>query len=600
MDNEKRAILAIVLSLLVLFIYQYLFAPPPKKVKSKEMVAQQEPIRDEKRSLPPPAAEPKKEFKLDAPEAQKPALPEHAIKDSSVSTSLYSAVFSLYEAGLKSFKLHRYMDSIPSPAVMKLVHKIIPGSNAAPGIKPQWKELINLGPGQHLPLRAFFLDANGTVTEDTLYQANKDSIDLSARETAQTLTFTPKSASGAPAVVVEKTFAFQQNDYRINLEVTIANNSSAAVDGNTAVEWTHYYPPQVQKNGGGFFGGGQSTESAPAKFTYFINGKAEKKEFKDITENKTLEGEILWTAFEEKYFISAVLPQKELPHQVQVGRPNESSLAYRLVFSRLSLKPGEKKTYLMSLYLGPKEIGLLEKQGSKLEKTINFGWFDIVAKPLLISLNFFYRFFGNYGIAIILITVIIKILFWPLTHKSFQSMKDMQKLQPEMQKLKEKYKDKKEELNREIMALYKKYNVNPLGGCLPILLQIPVFIALYSVLQDSIELRHANFISFWINDLAAPDPTYVSPLLMGASMFYQQKMTPSTADPAQAKMMLMMPIVFTFMFLNFPSGLVLYWLVNNVLSIIQQFYINKKSRDAGGSEWTQSKSKPKPLTKQSQ
>jgi YidC/Oxa1 family membrane protein insertase len=169
-----------------------------------------------------------------------------------------------------------------------------------------------------------------------------------------------------------------------------------------------------------------------------------------------------------------------------------------------------------------------------------------------------------------------------------------------MQKLKEKYKDKKEELNREIMALYKKYNVNPLGGCLPILLQIPVFIALYSVLQDSIELRQANFISFWINDLAAPDPTYVSPLLMGASMFYQQKMTPSTADPAQAKMMLMMPIVFTFMFLNFPAGLVLYWLVNNVLSIIQQFCINKKSRDAGGSEWTQSKSKQKLLTKQSQ
>lgn len=600
MDNEKRAILAIVLSLLVLFIYQYLFAPPPKKVKSKEMVAQQEPIRDEKLSPPSPPADTKKEFRLDTPEAQKPALTEQAIKDSSVSTSLYSAVFSLYEAGLKSFKLHRYMDSIPSPAVMKLVKKFFPGSDAAPAIKPQWKEMITPGPEQHLPLRAFFLDDKGTVIEDALYQSNKDAVDLTAKETAQSITFTPKTAAGSPAVVVEKTFAFQQNDYRINFEVTVANNSSSPVDGNTAVEWTHYYPPQANNNGGGFFSGGVSTESSPAKFAYFINGKVEKTEFKDITENKTLEGEILWTAFEEKYFISAVMPQKELPHQVQVGKPNESTLAYRLVFSRLSLQPGEKKTYLLALYLGPKEINLLEKQGSKLEKIINFGWFDIVAKPLLISLNFFYKFCGNYGIAIILITIIIKILFWPLTHKSFQSMKDMQKLQPEMQKLKEKYKDKKEELNREIMALYKKYNVNPLGGCLPILLQIPVFIALYSVLQDSIELRQANFISFWINDLAAPDPTYVSPLLMGASMFYQQKMTPSTADPAQAKMMLMMPIVFTFMFLNFPAGLVLYWLVNNVLSIIQQFYINKKSRDAGGSEWTQSKSKQKLLTKQSQ
>ena len=600
MDNEKRAILAIVLSLLVLFIYQYLFAPPPKKVKSKETVAQQEPLRDEKLTPSPPPADTKREFKLDAPEAQKPALPEQAIKDSSASTALYSAVFSLYEAGLKSFKLHRYMDSIASPAVMKLVKKFFPGSDAAPARKPQWKEMITPGPEQHLPLRAFFLDDKGTLIEDALYQSNRDAVDLNAQNTSQSLTFTPKSAAGSPGLVVEKTFAFQQNDYRINFEVTVKNNSSATLDGNAAVEWTHYYPPQEDKKSGGFFGGGQSTESSPAKFAYFINGKVEKKEFKDITENKTLEGEILWTAFEDKYFISAVMPQKELPHQVQVGRPNESTLAYRLVFSRLSLKPGDKKTYLLALYLGPKEISLLEQQGSKLEKIINFGWFDIVAKPLLISLNFFYRFCGNYGIAIILITVIIKILFWPLTHKSFQSMKDMQKLQPEMQKLKEKYKDKKEELNREIMALYKKYNVNPLGGCLPILLQIPVFIALYSVLQDSIELRQANFIAFWINDLAAPDPTYVSPLLMGASMFYQQKMTPSSADPAQAKMMLMMPIVFTFMFLNFPAGLVLYWLVNNVLSIIQQLYINKNSRDAGGSEWTQSKSKQKPLMKQSQ
>jgi YidC/Oxa1 family membrane protein insertase len=148
------------------------------------------------------------------------------------------------------------------------------------------------------------------------------------------------------------------------------------------------------------------------------------------------------------------------------------------------------------------------------------------------------------------------------------------------------------------MGLYKKYNVNPLGGCLPILLQIPVFIALYNVLQNSMELRHANFISFWINDLSALDPTYISPILMGASMFYQQKMTPSSADPAQAKMMLMMPVIFTFMFLSFPSGLVLYWLVNNVLSIAQQLYINKKSHDSGGGEWTQSKSKPKALQKQ--
>jgi YidC/Oxa1 family membrane protein insertase len=598
MDNEKRALLAIVLSLLVLFIYQYFFAPPPKKVPVKPGAAPQETAPQEKISpsappdmkpAPPPALA----------EAAKPDVAERAAKTAVITTPLYTAVFSHFEAGLTSFRLHRYMDSLGSPAVIKLVKKMFSAGETQPEPQPQWKELIHLGPAQHLPLRAFFLTAQGRIIEDSQYQSSRDALEVTAQSGPSSITFTPDSTAAVQDLRLEKTFKFTPADYRIDVAVTLRNTATTAVDGNAVVEWTHYYPSRGEHSGGGFFGGSQSSETMPAKFAYFINGKVEKKELKDFAEAKILEGDILWTAFEDKYFTSAVIPHQELPHQVQVGTPADQSLAYRLVFPHVTLKPGEEKTYQMAVYLGPKEIGTLERQGSKLEKTLNFGMFDIIAKPLLISLNFFYRFCGNYGIAIILITVIIKILFWPLTHKSYQSMKDMQKLQPEMQKLKEKYKNKKDELNREIMALYKKYNVNPLGGCLPILLQIPVFIALYSVLSDSIELRHANFISFWINDLSAHDPTYISPLLMGASMFYQQKMTPSTADPAQAKMMLMMPIIFTFMFLNFPAGLVLYWLINNVLSIIQQLYINKTARDAGGSEWTQSKSKQKPLMKQS-
>ncbi|MCX5901149.1 MAG: membrane protein insertase YidC, partial [Proteobacteria bacterium] len=205
-----------------------------------------------------------------------------------------------------------------------------------------------------------------------------------------------------------------------------------------------------------------------------------------------------------------------------------------------------------------------------------------------------------YGLAIILVTIIIKILFWPLTHKSYESMKGMQKIQPELAALKEKYKDNKEEFARQQLSLYKKYNVNPLSGCLPILIQIPVFIALYNALMYSIELRHANFVSFWINDLSAKDPTYIAPIIMGISQFLQQKMTPTTSmDPMQAKMMLFMPLVFTFMFLSFPSGLVIYWLVNNVISLVQQLYINNKISDSGGKECSPSKSKPKQLKKQS-
>jgi YidC/Oxa1 family membrane protein insertase len=196
---------------------------------------------------------------------------------------------------------------------------------------------------------------------------------------------------------------------------------------------------------------------------------------------------------------------------------------------------------------------------------------------MLFLLKLFYKFIPNYGLAIIFLSAGIKLVFWPLTHKSQKSMKGMQKLQPKIAELKEKYKNNKEELNRKTMEFYRTNKVNPLGGCLPIVIQIPVFFALYRVLLNSIELRHAPLISFWINDLASKDPTYISPLLMGASMFIQQKMTPTVGDPAQAKIMLAMPVIFTFMFLSFPSGLVIYWLVTNVLSIAQQYYINKHS-----------------------
>jgi YidC/Oxa1 family membrane protein insertase len=210
-----------------------------------------------------------------------------------------------------------------------------------------------------------------------------------------------------------------------------------------------------------------------------------------------------------------------------------------------------------------------------LSDAVDFGFFGFLARPLLHVLKFFYGFLHNYGLAIILLTVIIKLIFWPLTQKSYTSMKGMQKLQPQMQKLREKYKNDKQRLNVELMNLYKEHRVNPLGGCLPMLVQIPVFFALYKTLLISIELRHAPFF-LWIADLSAKDPYYVTPLLMGASMFVQQKLTPSTMDPMQAKLFLAMPIVFTVLFLNFPAGLVLYWLVNNLLTIGQQYLIYRQ------------------------
>ena len=254
-----------------------------------------------------------------------------------------------------------------------------------------------------------------------------------------------------------------------------------------------------------------------------------------------------------------------------------------------TLAPGTEKTYDYKLFYGPKKLTLLKETGFNLEKIINFGWFDVIARPTLYLLNWLYGIFSNYGIAIILVTVILKAIFWPITQKGLKSMKNMQKLQPKMAKIKEKYKDDAARMNQEVMNLYKTYKVNPLGGCLPMVLQIPVFFALYKVLLQAIELRHAPFM-LWITDLSAPDRLYlgfdipylgglpVLTLLMGASMFLQQKMTPTTADPTQAKIMMFLPVVFTFMFLNFASGLVLYWFVNNLLSILQQYLINRQKK----------------------
>jgi YidC/Oxa1 family membrane protein insertase len=241
------------------------------------------------------------------------------------------------------------------------------------------------------------------------------------------------------------------------------------------------------------------------------------------------------------------------------------------------------------LYVGPKNFDVLEAADPTLARAIDFGWFAFIAIPFLHALNLLHGLTGNYGVDIILLTLAIKILFIPLTQKSFKSMKELQKLLPQLQRLREKYKDKPDEMQREMMELYRRHKVNPLGGCLPMLLQFPVFIGLYNTLLSAIELRHAPF-ALWINDLSQPDRLgslaipFVAPpgipvltLLMGGSMFVQQWISPSAGDPTQQRMMMIMPLVFTVIFINVPSGLVLYWLVNNVLTIAQQYAMLRKS-----------------------
>jgi len=274
---------------------------------------------------------------------------------------------------------------------------------------------------------------------------------------------------------------------------------------------------------------------------------------------------LAWAALQDRYFIVALARQDDW---LIGSSPFLSGFNLRWV-----LPVTAKATSSVKVFAGPKDISLLEAMGKGLERVVDFGWFRLVAKPIYLLLKYLYSVVGNYGVAIIILALLIKIVFYPLTVKQTRSMKKMQVVGPQMKMLREKYKNDKDRLNKEIMALYKKHEVNPMGGCLPILIQFPVLIALIRVLPIVIELRQAPFI-FWLHDLSEPDPYYITPILMGAAMIVQQKMTPSS-DPKQARMMLMMSVVFTFFFLNFSSGLVIYWFCGTILQVGQQLLMNR-------------------------
>jgi YidC/Oxa1 family membrane protein insertase len=286
---------------------------------------------------------------------------------------------------------------------------------------------------------------------------------------------------------------------------------------------------------------------------------------KKLGEPKVFKEGLKWVAQEDKYFFASIVPSAQVT-EARVWKVQDSPVV------ALKVKPGVS-SYIV--YAGPKDYDRLQELKVGLEHIVDFGFFSILARPLFWILKFFYGFMGNYGWAIVLLTIIVRIPFIPLLNKSQKSMKKMQALQPKLTELREKYKKDPQKLQKETMEMYKKYKVNPVGGCLPMLLQIPVFFALYKVLMIAIELRGAPFM-LWITDLSTKDPYYVLPIVMGITMVIQQKMTPTSLDPKQNKIMMLMPVVFTFLFLNFASGLVLYWLVNNVLSIIQQFFTNRR------------------------
>jgi YidC/Oxa1 family membrane protein insertase len=283
-----------------------------------------------------------------------------------------------------------------------------------------------------------------------------------------------------------------------------------------------------------------------------------------------------WVAMQQRYFLSVWVPQQDKIYRY-FSNVNNGIYTIGLSDDVVNVPAGQKATIAATLYTGPGVTENLAPLAAGLDRTVDYGWLWLIASAFFWILKKIYLVVGNWGWAIILITLLIKLVFYKLSESSCRSMARMRDLMPKMQALKERYGDDKQKLQQATMDLYKQEKINPmnLGGCLPMLIQIPFFIALYYVLMGAVELRHAPFI-FWIHDLSAQDPYYVLPILMGLSMVLQQRLNPTSADPTQAKMMMLMPVIFTAFFLTFPSGLVLYWLMSNILSILQQWYINKK------------------------
>jgi YidC/Oxa1 family membrane protein insertase len=549
---DKRTLLALGLSFLVFLIWSVLFGPQPKdKPADQKSVPTKEESRqnDQSQSVleeSPVATGPKRDVMLETEKGD--------TGDITVETDLYIATFSGSGPLIKSFKLKKYRSTLDKTSPLK---EIIHAKNNGCGFKLGFS-------GQNIP-----------NVDWSTYKVSRKEIAIRPGDEPKKLIYTWESPEG---IEIQTKFIFYAEHYYIDLSVHIDNQSEYRIDDNLSLHLVHL-PQNTKKSYGAFEGMG-----------LLLDNKL--KEVKvDKLKDKQFSGQIKWIAREEPYFMAAIVNEKNKESSVKSDILSDGTIKISYITPSLQLRQQQETTKSFTLYLGPRDLYILKDLNKKLEKAINFGWFDIIAKPLLITLRFFNKYLSNYGLSIILLTIIIKILFWPLTHKSYQSMKEMRKLQPMMAKIREKYKGNKQEMQKQLMGLYKTYKINPMGGCLPMIVQIPVFFALFRVLPNSIELRHAPF-ALWIKDLSAPDrlfsfpfqipfmaPPYGIPvltLIMGASMFLQQKMTPTTGDPAQAKMMMLLPIVFTFLFINFPSGLVLYWLVNNILSIFQQYRINKQ------------------------
>ena len=545
---QIRLILFIILSLLIIMSYQYIFFPKPEELAKVEKKTA-EGVIDKNNFLP--SAEPAPEDREKLIKTLGSSYPEKgqaAVQDQPVfiDTDLYQAKFSKNRAILEELVLKKYKDK--SGNKVKLIVK---------GEKGEISRSLD-----------FVLTANSSKPLTFTFDADKKFLNLSKNEPKGVIKFTSSTTDG---VGIIKSFQFDNSSYLMYINIEVRNLKETPADfSNQIILGPSFYP-------------GADTVDSSSHFGPIIdvNNKVTRENPEKIKEPVIFSnGNVSWIGIEAKYFLASIMPEQKKNSGFMLNDKNKKSLV-GLQSIKSKIEGNGKLSQSYKVYLGPKEFN--ELKAVKLENAIDFGWFGIFGIPLLQALNFFNSYFKNYGLSIIFITLIIKIFFIPFTQKSFKSMQAMQKLQPQIKALRERYKKEPQKLNQETMDLYKKNKVNPLGGCLPMVLQIPVFIVFYNVLLSSIELRGAPFF-LWIHDLSTKDPYYVTPIIMGITMFIQQKMSPTSPDPRQAQIMLIMPVVFTFMFMSFPTGLVLYWTVNNLLTIGQQYLIMGKVSTKEGEE----------------
>jgi len=379
----------------------------------------------------------------------------------------------------------------------------------------------------------------------------------------------------APGMSVVKTYTFKRGSYLIDVRYDIKNDTGAAVAPKAYFQFLRdSNPPEGESSGDNPFTG-VVTFTGPAVYTDLK--KYQKISFSEIDKNKqdfVKEASDGWIAMVQHYFVSAWLPTGDLRREYFTKKVTDKLYSAGLIVPVGAINMGASGSISMPLFVGPQEQGTLKPLAPGLDLVVDYGWLTVLASPMFTVLSFIDKLVGNWGWTIILFTILLKLVFFPLNQKAGKSIAHMKSVAPKVEAMKARYGDDKLKMNQAMMELYKTEKVNPLGGCLPIVIQIPFFIALYWVLLGAVELRNTPWIG-WIKDLSSPDPYYILPVIMGASMFIQTKMNPAPPDPIQAKVMLILPLVFSVMFFFFPSGLVLYWTMQNILGICQQWYINK-------------------------